>query len=80
MDYYLGDILLLPFGYSPVGSVECAGQLMQIAQYSALYSLLGTQYGGNGTTNFGIPDLRNAVPNSNMRYCIMITGVYPQRP
>jgi microcystin-dependent protein len=45
----------------------CNGQLLQISQYTALFSLLGTTYGGNGTTNFALPDLRGRVPVSSGR-------------
>ncbi|WP_245528374.1 phage tail protein [Deinococcus maricopensis] len=59
------------------------GQLMSIAQNTALFSLLGTQYGGNGQTTFRLPDLRNAAPKSAtggvVRYYICTEGIYPSR-
>lgn len=54
------------------------GQILSIAQYQALFSLLGTTYGGNGQTTFALPDLRAAAPN-NTTYYICINGVYPAR-
>lgn len=59
---YLGEIRLVGFGFAPQGWAKCEGQLMSIAQNSALFSLIGTTYGGNGTTTFALPDLRGRVP------------------
>jgi microcystin-dependent protein len=59
---YVGQIEFFGFDYAPVGWVMCQGQLLPINQYQALFSLLGTTYGGNGTTNFQLPDLRSRVP------------------
>jgi microcystin-dependent protein len=57
-DAYLGEIKLTGFNFAPIGWVLCTGQIVSIQQYSALFALLGTMYGGNGTTNFGLPDLQ----------------------
>ncbi len=57
-DPFIGEIRAFAFDYPPLGWELCYGQLLSIGDYSALYSLLGTRYGGNGTTNFGLPDLR----------------------
>ena len=57
MDEYLGTIKLFGFNFAPRGWISCQGQLLSIAQNSALFSLLGTTYGGNGTTTFGLPNL-----------------------
>ena len=59
---FLGEIRLFGFNFAPVGWAMCQGQLLSIQQYSALFALLGTYYGGNGTTNFALPDLRGRVP------------------
>lgn len=59
---FLGEIKILSFGFPPRGYVPCDGRLLPIAQYSALFSLLGVQYGGNGQTNFAVPDLRGRTP------------------
>jgi microcystin-dependent protein len=58
MEAFVGTILPVGFNYAPSGWMMCQGQLLPISQYSALFSLLGTTYGGNGTTNFALPDLR----------------------
>lgn len=54
---YLGEIRLFGGNYAPVGWEFCLGQLMSIQQYSALYSLIGTSYGGDGRTSFALPDM-----------------------
>lgn len=55
---YVGEIEIFGFGFAPRGWAFCAGQTLSIQQNQALFSLLGTTYGGNGTTNFMLPDLR----------------------
>lgn len=62
MDELMGTIKLFAGNFAPQGYLYCAGQLLSINQYQALYSILGTMYGGNGTTNFALPDLRSRVP------------------
>lgn len=63
-DFFLGEIRAFPYPSAnniPSGWTPCDGRLMQIQQNAALYSLLGVQYGGNGTTTFALPDLRGRV-------------------
>lgn len=57
-DWFLGEIRLFPMGWAPDGWHLCDGATMQIQQNQALYSLIGTTYGGNATTTFNLPDLR----------------------
>lgn len=59
---YLGDIKLTAINFLQEDWMDCDGQLLAINDYPALYALLGTNYGGNGTTNFALPDLRGRVP------------------
>jgi microcystin-dependent protein len=61
-DPFLGDIKVVAFGFAPRGWAPCNGQLLPIQQYTALFSLLGTSYGGNGQTNFALPNLQGRVP------------------
>ena len=61
-DPYIGEIRLFGFNFAPVNWAFCNGQLLPINQNVALFSLLGTTYGGNGTSNFALPDLRSRVP------------------
>jgi len=59
---FIGEIYLFAGNFAPQGWAFCDGQLLPISQYTALFSLLGTTYGGNGTSNFALPDLRGRVP------------------
>ena len=59
---YLGEIMWVGFTFCPRGWLNADGQLLQIAQNTALYSLYGTTYGGDGRVTFGLPDLRGRVP------------------
>jgi microcystin-dependent protein len=61
-DQFVGEIRLFPYNFAPARWAACEGQLLPISQNTALFSLLGTNYGGNGTTNFALPDLRGRVP------------------
>lgn len=54
---FIGEVRLFPY-FTPQGWLECDGSLLSIAQYDVLYSIIGTTYGGDGSTNFGLPDLR----------------------
>lgn len=60
-DEYLGEILTVGFNFCPRGTLEADGRLLPISQNSALFSLLGTLYGGDGRTTFALPDLRGRV-------------------
>jgi microcystin-dependent protein len=59
---FIGEIAIVAFTFAPNGWALCNGQLLSIAQNSALFSLLGTFYGGNGTTTFALPNLQGRVP------------------
>lgn len=59
---FFGEIKIISFNFPPKGWAFCNGQLLPIAQNQALFSLLGTTYGGNGQTNFALPDFRGLVP------------------
>lgn len=59
---YLGELILTPYNFCPRGYASAAGQILAISQNTALFSLLGTTYGGNGQTTFALPDLRGRAP------------------
>jgi microcystin-dependent protein len=59
---FLGEIAIFGFNFAPRGWAMCNGQILPISQNTALFSLLGTTYGGNGQTTFALPDLRSRVP------------------
>jgi microcystin-dependent protein len=62
MDQYVGQVIAVGFNFAPTGWVLCNGQLLPIQDYQVLYTLLGTTFGGNGQTTFGVPDLRGRSP------------------
>lgn len=62
MDPFVAEIRIFPFNFAPRGWAFCDGQLLPISQNTALFSLLGTTYGGNGKSNFALPDLQGRAP------------------
>jgi microcystin-dependent protein len=62
MEGYLAEIRMFAGNFAPRGWFFCQGQLLSIAQWTAVFALVGTTYGGNGQTTFGVPDLRGRVP------------------
>jgi microcystin-dependent protein len=58
---FVGSVSILPFNFAPTGWALCSGQLLAISSNTALFSLLGTNYGGNGTSTFGLPNITGAV-------------------
>jgi microcystin-dependent protein len=83
MDTYMGTIMLFAFSYAPddeQGWTTCEGQILTITQYQALYSIIGTVYGGDGVKTFALPNLRGAEPLPNMKFYIATKGLYPPRP
>ncbi len=77
-DDYTGRVGLVSGSYCPQGTLEADGRLLQITNFSALYSLLGVTYGGDGKHTFALPDLRKKVPATDLLYCIVVNGLYPQ--
>jgi microcystin-dependent protein len=61
-DPFVAEIRIFPFNFAPRGWAWCDGQLMPLSQNTALFSLLGTTYGGDGKTNFALPDLQGCAP------------------
>src|SRR5438045_4776199 len=62
MDPFVAEIRILPFNFAPKGWAFCDGQLLPISQNTALFSLLGTTYGGDGKSTFALPDLQGTAP------------------
>jgi microcystin-dependent protein len=61
-DPFVAEIRIFPFNFAPKGWAFCAGQLMPISQNTALFSLLGTTYGGDGKSTFALPDMQGNAP------------------
>jgi microcystin-dependent protein len=62
MESFIGQIMMVGFDFAPSGWALCNGQLLRVSQYTALFSLLGTQFGGDGQQTFGLPNLQGRVP------------------
>ena len=75
MNYFLGGTMLFGGSYAPTNWLPCDGRLLPIAQYTALLSILGTTYGGDGRTTFALPKLASPLPG--MIYIICVEGIYP---
>jgi len=80
MEPYIGQIQLFPFTYTPMGWALCNGATLAVVQNQALFSLIGNKFGGDGKTNFMLPNLANTSPVPGMEYYIATTGLYPTRP
>jgi microcystin-dependent protein len=76
----LGTIKLFAGFFAPVGYCPCDGREVEIARFPNLFSIIGTMYGGNGVTHFGLPNLKDKEPDPNLSYIICVEGVYPGRP
>jgi microcystin-dependent protein len=78
MQPFLGQITLFPYNFAPKGWMVCSGQQLPINQWTALFALIGTNFGGDGRTTFALPNLK--APAGNLQYCIAMQGVFPERP
>ncbi len=86
-DHFIGEIRLVPYTFAPRGWAFCQGQLLPVSSYQALFSLVGTQYGGDGRRSFALPDLRRVEQAlrelsgtaQTYRHVIALTGLYPSR-
>lgn len=78
---FVGEIMMVGYQFCPAGTMEADGRLLPIAEYTALFSLYGTTFGGDGRTTFGLPDLMTTakVDQPGIRYCVAIYGIYPSR-
>lgn len=82
-DGTIGEIRLFAGNFAPRNWAFCHGQKMSISENTALFSILGTTYGGDGRTSFALPDLRgkgaNSGNNQPPHYIICLVGIYPSR-
>lgn len=83
-DVLMGEIKLFAGGFAPVNWELCQGQVLQIQANTALFSIIGTQFGGDGVTTFNLPNLAPLAPagegTAPINYIICVNGIYPQRP
>lgn len=79
MEYTVGCITMFPYSFVPVDWLLCDGSTVSISTYQLLYSVIGTRYGGDGISNFKLPDLSYAKPNDYIHYFIAYNGIYPEQ-
>jgi Phage Tail Collar Domain len=74
----LGDMILSINSYGSGAYLPADGRILPITQYTAVFSLMGTNFGGNGTSNFALPDLRNLAP-PGLHWSVCVEGIFPSR-
>lgn len=79
MDFFIGDIVLFPYTFVPMDWMLCDGSILPIQQNTALFSLIGNTYGGDGSTTFALPNLIGTEPVPGLRWCICTGGIFPVR-
>ena len=79
MDQLLGQIQLFPYSFEILGWEPCEGQLISISQNPSLFNIIGTNFGGDGRTNFALPNLKGKAPIPDTRYFIAVEGIFPSR-
>lgn len=86
MDPFIGEVVLFAGNFAPRGWAFCEGQVLQISDNTALFSILGTSYGGDGRTTYALPNLENIKPKGQnigskveLHYIIALRGVFPSR-
>ncbi len=81
MDVFIGQISLLPWDWAPSGWAKCDGSMLPIQGNEALFSLIGTSFGGDGRTEFALPELRDerARNGGTLAYYIALQGIFPSR-
>ena len=85
---FLGEIMFVGFDFCPIGWLPADGRSLNISPNTALFSLLGVTYGGDGITTFQLPDLRGQIVDPGkgpdrrhkITACIAVNGIYPSRP
>lgn len=70
MEVFIGTVMPFPYNFAPRGWFPCSGQLLSIASYSALYALIGVTYGGDGRTNFALPNLNTSTSDQAVRIAL----------
>ncbi len=79
MEFTIGSIGLFPYNFVMMDWLLCDGSLVSISQYQVLFAVIGTRYGGDGVTNFALPNLSGAKPHDSIRYFIAYNGIFPTR-
>lgn len=81
-DSYIAEVFLFAGTFCPRNTLPADGRELAISEYTTLFSLLGTNYGGDGRTTFALPDLSNGKDSNGkpIRACIVVQGTFPSRP
>jgi microcystin-dependent protein len=81
MDAFIGSLSLVAFNFAPPGWMFCQGQMLSISQNQPLFALIGTTYGGDGQTNFKLPNLTGPTDASGatLNWMIALVGIFPSR-
>lgn len=81
MDQFIGQIAIFPWDWAPRNWAKCDGQLMSIRENSALFALIGTEFGGNGRDNYALPNLSpiKTENGGDLAYYIALYGIFPPR-
>ncbi|MCA9875219.1 MAG: tail fiber protein [Anaerolineales bacterium] len=81
MDFLIGQICMFPWDWAPRGWVKCDGQLLRIEQNTALFALIGTEFGGDGVQTFALPKLApiKSENGGDVDYYINLRGIFPAR-
>ena len=77
MEYHIGQIVIFPYNFTPRHFAKCDGMEMELKSNQALFSLLGTKFGGDGVDCFCLPKIED--PCKGLSYYICINGIYPER-
>jgi microcystin-dependent protein len=73
---YIGEVAVFAFNFAPAGWIACEGQLLPVAEYTELFSLIRTTFGGDGVTTFGVPDF-SSLTDEGGQYCMSLFGIMP---
>jgi microcystin-dependent protein len=81
MDFFIGQICLFPWSWTPRGWAKCEGQLIDIVQNQALFALIGTEFGGDGRSTFALPNMApvKSTNGGDAAYFINLQGIFPAR-
>jgi microcystin-dependent protein len=74
-----GEIRLFGFNFCPRGWIPADGALLPIGRHTALFSLFENNFGGDRTTTFALPNLSDRAPAPSLKWCVSVSGYYPQR-
>ena len=78
-EFLIGEIIPVPYMFAPAGTLYCDGKEYPVQMFQALFALIGSTYGGNGSTTFCVPNLKGFESNPHVHYVIVTDGLFPDR-